>query len=249
MGAACGNRDACALIRLAALLCAASLGGGASAQSTVALELVLAIDSSTSVDDSEFHLQKNGLANALLSPEVLHAVELNGARGVALMVMQWSGDSSQFVSVPWAVLTSAADVERFAARVRAADRLTYGFTDVAGALDFARREITGNPWVGERLVVDVSGDGTASNNRSAAARDRTVAEGITINGLVIFNIEYDLGELAEIDLVQHYTNEVIGGPGAFLMTAENFVDFEVSMRRKLAREITGALFAEAATQP
>lgn len=205
---------------------------------------MLAIDTSTSVDDAEFALQQDGIANALLSREVLHAIELNGALGVAIMVMQWSGDSSQYVSVPWAVLTSAEDTAVFAEKLRKAPRVTYGFTDIAGALGFAQEQLNSNPWRADRRVIDVSGDGTASNNLSSGARDRAVADGITINGLVIFSIEYDLGELAEIDLVEHYSNEVIGGPGAFLMTAADFNDFETSMRKKLAREIGGALFTQ-----
>lgn len=214
------------------------------AQSPVSLELILAVDTSTSVDDSEFKLQQNGIANALLSPEVLHAIDLNGARGVAMMIMQWSGSESQVVSVPWTLLTNAQEVRAFAEQARAAPRVTYGFTDIGGALDFARQQMNTNAYFGDRQVIDVSGDGSASNNAAAPARDRAIAAGITINGLVIFNFEYDLGELAEIDLVQHYTNEVIGGPGAFLMTAANFVDFEVSMRHKLARELGGALFTQ-----
>ena len=244
MGKACGNRDAGKLIPRATLAALALSASAASAQTPVALELVLAIDTSTSVDDSEFELQQQGLANALTSSEVLQAIELNGARGVAIMVMQWSGDSAQFVSVPWTRLTSAPEVVDFAEKIRTSQRLTYGFTDVAGALNFSRDQLNSNAWLGERRVIDVSGDGTASNNLSAPARDAAVAEDITINGLVIFNIEYDLGELAEIDLVQHYTNEVIGGPGAFLMTAASFKDFEDAMRKKLAREIGGALFTQ-----
>jgi len=226
------------------VLAASIAASTATAQSPVALELVLAIDTSTSVDDTEFALQQNGLANALTSNEVLQAIELNGPRGVAIMVMQWSGQEAQFTSVPWTLLTNAQETFDLAARIRSAPRLTYGFTDVAGAITFAHAALDTNPWVGARRVIDVSGDGTASNTFSAAARDRAVASGITINGLVIFNIEYDLGELAEVDLVQHYTNEVIGGPGAFLMTAANFEDFERSMRMKLAREIGGVMMTQ-----
>jgi len=38
-----------------------------------------------------------------------------------------------------------------------------------------------------------------------------------------------------------YTNEVIGGPGAFAVTCADYKDFTEAMRQKLTREIHGPI--------
>ena len=64
-------------------LAAALLAGGQDVaaqapEARVALELVLAVDSSASVDDREFELQVEGIAQAFAHPEVLAAIESLG---------------------------------------------------------------------------------------------------------------------------------------------------------------------------
>ena len=62
-----------------------------------------------------------------------------------------------------------------------------------------------------------------------AMRDLAVAGGVIINGLAILNEE------PFVDSYYRYT--VIGGDGAFLMTAHDYEDFAVAMLEKLIREI------------
>ena len=50
-----------------------------------------------------------------------------------------------------------------------------------------------------------------------------------INGLAILN--------EEPGLARYYIAGVVGGPGSFLLTADDFADFAVAMRRKLYFEI------------
>jgi len=56
---------------------------------------------------------------------------------------------------------------------------------------------------------------------------------ITINGLCILH--------EEPDLLTSYTDEVIGGPGAFAVTCQHYEDFTEAMRQKLTREIKGPI--------
>ena len=112
-----------------------------------------------------------------------------------------------------------------------------------GAPHYSTAQLETNAYKGRRLAIDVSGDGTSDRNDPAFARDPAIARGVTINGLVIHSIEYDLGDLARFELRTHYRDRVIGGPGAFLLNAESFATFAVSMREKLYREISGPLFA------
>ena len=55
----------------------------------VVVELVLALDSSASVDRKEFQLQLDGLALAFRDPEVLEAIDNLRPLGAAVAVLQW----------------------------------------------------------------------------------------------------------------------------------------------------------------
>ncbi|WP_050786046.1 DUF1194 domain-containing protein [Ahrensia sp. R2A130] len=208
------------------------------------LELLLAIDSSTSVNRREYALQRDGLANAFRDEGVLRSIRSLQPLGLVISVVQWSERGRQITSVPWTRISGRASAEAFAARLATMPRAVRGMTDIAGALDFSRISIQQNAYRGARMVIDVSGDGSSGQSDPSSARDRAVNAGITVNGLVIHSKEYDLGTLADIDLFQHYSQRVTGGPGSFVMEAANYNDFADSIRRKLIREISGADFAE-----
>ncbi|MGI9363910.1 MAG: DUF1194 domain-containing protein [Rhizobiaceae bacterium] len=224
--------------------CAVYLTSPALARQEVELELVLAIDSSTSVDADEYELQRTGLAQAFRHPRVLSAIEGLGEAGLAVAIVQWAGNLQQRISVDWTWINSTQSAFAFADRVSRMPRQLSGFTDIAGAIRFSTDELLGNGYLGRRLAIDVSGDGTSDRNDPAIARDAAILQGITINGLVIHSVEYDLGDLARYELHTHYTERVIGGPGAFLLNAESFDTFAKSIREKLYREISGPLFVE-----
>jgi len=88
------------------------------------------------------------------------------------------------------------------------------------------------------------GDGTSDRDDPAPLRDIAVSAGITINGLVIFSEEHDLGALAHVELRRHFETSVIGGIGSFLIEAEDFPAFETAIRIKLIREIAGSVFSK-----
>ncbi len=209
------------------------------AQTVVALELLLAVDTSTSVDREEFALQQRGLAEAFRHPDVISAIERAGEGGVAVSLVHWSGKGQQRTSVGWMVVRDAKGAGALAGKIEMSSRLLSGFTDIAGAISHGLSALQGNGYEGRRKVIDVSGDGTSNGPSAAAARDAAIARGVTVNGLVIHNEEYDLGELAKINLFDHYKTHVVGGPGAFLMAAKDFYDFRIAIRKKLVREITG----------
>ena len=209
----------------------------------VALELVLAVDVSTSVNADEFDLQRIGLFRAFRDPAVLASIRAQGEAGIAVTVIQWAGKGRQRVAVDWQQLNDEASTRRFARRIGAMRRMTGGFTDIAGAVRFSTASLLGNRFEGERMVIDVSGDGVADQGSPPAARDAALAQGIIINGLAIFPQEYDLGALADQALFEHYRNDVTGGPGSFVIAALSFEDFPRAIREKLIREISGPAFA------
>lgn len=216
----------------------------ARARQSVDLELLLALDTSNSVDSTEYLLQQRGLALAFQHPAVHRAIAAAGGQGIAVSVMQWAGSFSQRTVIGWVYIRTPEEARAFAGELLRMPRMINGLTDVSGAVDHGVASILTNNFDGRRLVIDVSGDGVSPPFRTRAARDRAAAVGIVINGLAIHSRhEYDLGVLARLGLSQHYLNDLITGPGAFLVSAEGYKDFRDAIRRKLIREISGAAVA------
>ena len=206
---------------------------------TVDLELVLAVDASSSVSAEEFDLQMRGLAEAFRSPAVLRAIEAAGDLGIAVGLVQWSDDAKQSLAIGWRRLVDAASAAAYADEIEGTPRfLVGGGTAIGGALTYAIRQLQSNGFEGRRQVIDLSGDGrTNQGKRPHQIRDQAVALGITINGLAILN------EDAFID--RYYRNNVIGGEGAFVMTAADYDDYAEAMLEKLVQEIAGVPIARA----
>ncbi len=198
----------------------------------VDLEIVLAVDVSGSVSDEEFDLQVRGLAEAFRHRSVGQAIRAAGDLGLAVALIQWADYDQHALSVDWTVMRDAADARQFAKQVEDVERTVYGNTAIGDALEFAILLLEGNAFVGRRKVIDISGDGP-SNQGSAAwlVRDLAVARGITVNGLAILN------EVPMLD--QYYFTNVIGGPGAFVMTANDYAAYRLAILAKLVKEISG----------
>ena len=204
----------------------------------VDLELALLVDVSASVSDEEFRLQVGGLATAFRSPAVLDAIRMSANRGIAVSVIQWANRENQRVSVEWTLLRDDADALGLAARIAAMPRLIHGgHTALGSALAFGLQELESNRAAGFRRVIDVSGDGRANDGLPLrAVREEVIEHGVTINGLAILN---------ELPLLGRYFRErLIGGEGAFVMVAQDYVDFAQAMAVKLAREIRAVPLSE-----
>jgi hypothetical protein len=199
----------------------------------VDLQLVLAVDSSGSVNFREFDLQAVGIARALRDPEVIEAIERWTPKGVAVSVVHWSGRRQQAVAVAWTRVGDRASAQALATRIEAMGRSMLGETAIGDVLRFAIDHLERGPFRGGRRIVDVSGDGRSNAGIAPGPiRDAAAAAGITINGLAILNDDLT------VDL--YYADQVIGGPDAFVMTAQDYHDFTRAMRLKLLREIRGA---------
>lgn len=233
-----------ALAGLAGIL---ALSGGMrparGAEVTLDLELVLAIDVSRSMDDEELELQRQGYAGAFLHPAIVAAIRGGALGRIAVTMVEWAGASYQRVIVPWTVIRDADGSAAFAEAILATPKQSFNWTSISGAIDFSRSLFGAGGQRGTRRVIDISGDGVNNNGRPAPlARDEAVALGITINGLAIINDRPGPGgwrSFSQQPLDQHYREQVIGGPGAFLMVAEDFDSFAFAIRNKLMREIAG----------
>ena len=203
----------------------------------VSLELVLLVDVSASVDDTEYHLQTNGLAAAFESAGVLSAIRALAPAGMAVCVVQWADHAHQQRTVDWTLLEREADAVILAKRIAAMPRrIKGGHTALGDALAFALNEIRSNGYTGLRRVIDLSGDGRANDGRSLiGAREEVLKNGITINGLAILN---------ELPLLEGYFREhLVGGEGAFVIAAADYSDFARAIRHKLEQEIRSAPLA------
>jgi hypothetical protein len=205
------------------------------ASQKVDLALVLAVDCSSSVDPVEFRIQMEGIAAALRHPAVHDAIAAGRQRRIALTLVLWSGARSQSIAMPWHVLATEADLEAAAVEIAGARRVWQaGGTALAIAIDFAADLLTGLPFAATRRVIDVSGDGIDNVTSTASeARDRAVAQGITINGLPITK--------GSQLLPVYYKTQVIGGRDAFVEPASDVAAFEGTILRKLLREIGNPL--------
>ncbi len=227
-----------AFVFSAALITGTVAAPGQESGRPVDLELVLAVDASSSVSAAEFDLQVQGLAQAFRDPQVLQAIRALGGLGLAVSMVQWSGDREQVLAVDWTLIAGPQAAEAFAGELAAVPRFVIGGgTAIGGALKFAMGQLDGNDFQGRRRVIDVSGDGRANLGvQPATLRDRAVALGITINGLAILN--------EEAAVADYYRAQVIGGAGAFVMTANDYEAYGSAILTKLLREIGGALIAE-----
>lgn len=201
----------------------------------VDLELVLAADGSGSIDNDELRLQREGYADAIESPEVLAAIRDGVLGTIAIAYTEWGGATSQHTIVDWHIVKDAASAKIFADKVRREPRQAYGYNSISGAMLYGAKLMRDNALDGARKVIDISGDGPQIGGPPLApAREQVLAEGIVINGLVI---NRPGGRVGGAGLVDHYNNEVIGGPGAFVMVAEDTKMFAAAVRAKLIREI------------
>lgn len=219
-----------------AVVGAVGLAGVAGSQPVgVALELVLAIDASGSIDVDEWLLQREGFAAALRDPEVVTAIEASEG-GIAINVVQWSGRRQQAVVVDWRHVTDARSATAVAELMAGMDRSLLGETALGEALAFALRQLGRSPFAGRRRTIDVSGDGkTNTGPEPDRLRDAAVARGITINALAILN--------EQADLADYYEKHLVGGPGAFVLEAAGLEQFADAIRRKLLHEIRGGPIA------
>ncbi len=193
--------------------------------------LLLAIDVSQSIDMGEYRLQADGIAEAVMAPEVREAL-LDGT--AALAVLQWSGPEAQTLSIPWTRMHSAEDIRLFAERARRMPRAHVMSNTAVGAMLRAALGMFGPVDDCRRKVIDVSGDGNDNAGTSPEqARREAEARDVMINALAIEG----LGR----SITNFYTRSVIT-QGGFVMTSRGLTGYAETLRAKIFRETARTLF-------
>ncbi len=203
----------------------------------VGLELVLLIDVSGSVNDSEYALQKGGYVSAFQSAAVQNAILGSVGGAIAVTYVEWSGAAQQAQKVSWTLINSAASANSFAALISGLTQSYKGSTAIQNAMHYGAglfgTETGGaisNGFESGRQVMDVSGDGICNDGDCTVANGRNYALGLgvdTINGLAI----------GDQSITDYYNNSVKGG-GGFVIDVASFSDFGAAIEKKLIKEIT-----------
>lgn len=193
--------------------------------------LMLAIDVSQSIDVGEYRIQTDGIADAVLDPVVADAL-LQGQ--VALSVVQWSGADNQDMTIPWTRITSARDLQYFSERARVMERqFVMSNTAVGDLIRFGLSQFDQVPDC-SRHVLDISGDGNDNAETSPEqARRSAELQNVEINALAI--------EWLGSSITNFYERSVIT-QGGFVMTARGHEAYAETLRRKITREVSQALF-------
>lgn len=224
---------------LAGSLAALAAALPARAAMQVDLQLVLAVDVSRSIDEVEAELQRRGYIEALTNERVIEAILSGEHRRIALCYTEWAGTHYQVVVIDWSVIDSPGAARRFADKLAEAPRASQSWTAVGAAMAFAAQRLETADFEARRRVIDISGDGRTNDGPPAElVRDKLVAQGIVINGLPVMMNRTNFGRPPDTGLDKYYEENVIGGPGAFMIAAESFDDFGRAVRSKLIREIS-----------
>jgi Protein of unknown function (DUF1194) len=237
-----GRTPALARYALALVVLVLTQTAFAFAAEKVDLLLVLSSDVSRSVDHPKFLLQREGYATAISDPHVMDAIKSGPHQRIAICFVEWSGFGAQKVVIDWTVIDGPGAARKFGDQLLELPRSFADRTSISGGIEFAAAQLERAPFEAARRTIDVSGDGTNNAGRDVKlARDETIAKGIVINGLVIlsdrpvpWNAEHTNPPGG---LEKYYQDNVIGGPGAFVLVAENFNSFGRAIIKKLIAEI------------
>ena len=216
--------------------------------------IITAVDVSDSITRHDEWLQYTGLARGVIDPAFLARIAEGQERRVGFMAFTWSSGGDIQIIVPWTVIGTAADAHRVARQFDSApridrsgygmyrpSRLDYaerGMTDIAEAVTAALRLSMTSPFSARRSVINILSNGVDNNGQDpSAVRDQAIRMGVTINGVVFGGRQ---------DLPDYFRRNVIGGPGAFLMTVEEPSDLPEALERKFWQDLIAALPAPAA---
>ncbi|QQP91571.1 DUF1194 domain-containing protein [Skermanella sp. TT6] len=216
-------------------------GVAARAEVPVDLELVLAVDVSGSVNEEDAHLQRNGYARAINDRRVVEAIQGGALGRIAVTYVEWADDKLQRTVVDWRVIDGPASARAFSRDLAGGPTVTESRTSISALIDHCVRLFESNGFEGTRQVIDISGDGENNVGRPVTlARDDAVRAGIIINGLPILRAGLlpwaeDRDRRRHLDL--YFQENVIGGPGSFVVVARDPSSFADAIIAKLLREI------------
>ena len=207
--------------------------------SEVDVALVLAVDASSSMDETERRMQRDGYATALVSSQVLDAIKFGHKGRIAVTYFEWGSADAQYIIAPWTIIDGPEAAQNFSRRIAAEPWHDLQRTSISAALAFAGTLLAQSGVHPVREVIDVSGDGPNNDGIVVSeARDALVKRGVIINGLPIVTKSPE-DWLTMPDLDQYYEHCVIGGDGSFMIPVRGMTNFGAALQMKLVMEIAG----------
>lgn len=207
-----------------------------SAEGEVDVELVLAVDTSRSMDYEEVRIQREGYVGAIKHKEFIDAVRGGLTGRIAIAYFEWAGEVVPDSVIDFQIISNAEEAARFADRLAARPIVTQRRTSISSAIAQGATMLVSNQYRGMRQVIDVSGDGpNNSGSPVVPVRDKAVEAGVVINGLAL--MLRSSGAPGGLD--KYYSDCVAGGPGSFVLPVHKIEDFATAVRRKLVLEISG----------
>jgi hypothetical protein len=210
------------------------------AETSVDVELILAVDVSYSMDMDELAIQREGYAQALASKEFLQALKAGPNGKVAVTYFEWAASGDQKIIIPWRLIDGPESADAVATEIMKTPIRRASRTSISGAIYFAMPLFDQDPYHGLRRVIDISGDGPNNNGAPVTgARDEALSKGIVINGLPIMVKEPSYSTMDIDNLDFYYEDCVIGGPGSFVVPIKDRDKFKEAIRTKLLLEVAG----------
>ena len=199
--------------------------------------IVTGLDLSGSIEAPEAQLQIDGIAMAIRSPQIIAAIQHGQHRRIGFALFVWA-DGNYPVLASWRVIGSpqeAVAVSEEAAKqlraIRASDIVVRlgALTDVSSAIDFGAGMLEAAPFTTNHRIINIISNGVDNVGEHAyLARNRAVAQGMTINGVA-------LGR--DRTIYDYFKREVIGGPQAFVLAASDPEHLVEVLARKFTSEI------------
>lgn len=208
----------------------------------VDVALVLLSDVSSSVNEGEFHLEKEGYRTAFADPDVIAAIRSGFNGRVAIAYVEFAGARQQHVVVGWTILANGHEARAFGQTIAAAPRSFDGRTSISNAIVAALALLREAPFTAQRQMIDICSDGDNNSGPAIAlARDAAARAGVTVNALAMINPwpqGYFYGDYQMPGgLPKYFRDHVIGGRGSFVIAAKGPETFAQAMQRKLRLEI------------
>ena len=214
---------------------------------SVDVALVFAIDGSGSIEGHEFSFQMAAIAKAMVQSNIIQAIRSGYHQRIAVNYVVWGDADRSSQTGKWRIIENSNDAKSFSAELKSLERRTTGNTGVGVGMGDALMLLADLPFRTDRMVVDVSGDGTETlvrrrgkrksekigNTFDATTLARTM--GVTINGLVLPS--------SEPNLAAWYRKNVQVGAESFVVVASSFDKISMTMHRKLLREISTPVVA------
>jgi Protein of unknown function (DUF1194) len=192
------------------------------------------------MDLEELAVQREGYAQAVISPDFLKALKTGPHGKIAVTYFEWAAAHDQKVIIPWRIIDGPESADAVAAEIMKAPLRRASRTSISGAINFGMQVLGENPYKGLRKVLDISGDGPNNNGEPVLiARDAALEKGITINGLPVMvkQASYATMDIEQLDI--YYEDCVIGGPGSFVIPIKERAKFKEAIRTKLILEVAG----------